>query len=217
MESIYNFLANGRGPLGRLSPLLQCVVFFVGGDFLLYWSHRLFHRRGLWPVHAIHHSPRDVDWTTAYRFHPLNFAFGPWLMTTVMIFLGVAPVNIIFVAPIEVAMAYFVHANLNVTLGPLKYLIATPVFHRWHHARRAPGDACNYGANFAFWDVAFGTFYFSAGRVPADYGVEGDPVPENVLAQLVYPLKSWWISFFYLQYRRGLDSLKEISKNGTRV
>lgn len=187
VEDIYAYLANGRGPLAKFSLSIQCVIFFVVSDFFFYWSHRLFHGRILWLAHAIHHAPRDVDWTVAYRFHPINFAFGPWLVTALMLFLGVSPIGIIFIAPIEAGMAFFVHSNLNVTLGLLKYVIATPVFHRWHHSFDVEAEGKNFGANFSIWDLIFGTFYLPEDRRPVRFGVWGDPVRENYLSQLVYP------------------------------
>ncbi len=30
--------------------------------------------------------------------------------------------------------ALFVHANVRFTFGPLRYVVATPEFHHWHHA-----------------------------------------------------------------------------------
>ena len=190
-EQIYMYLANGCGPFGGLAPLSQCIAFLVISDFLFYWNHRMFHNAMLWPLHAVHHGPHDVDWTTAYRFHPLNLALGPWLVTSVVIFLGVAPANILYLAPLEAFMAYFVHANLNITLGPFKYIIATPVFHRWHHTHTSEGGRSNYGAIFSIWDLAFGTFYFPESRLPKRYGIEDIEIEENYLMQLIYPFKKW--------------------------
>jgi hypothetical protein len=39
----------------------------------------------------------------------------------------------------------FLHANVRMSFGPLRCVIASPVFHHWHHAARP--DA--YGKNFA--------------------------------------------------------------------
>lgn len=191
---IYMYLINGSGPLGRFSAFAQCVAFILISDFLFYWSHRIFHGKYLWPLHAVHHGPHDVDWTTAYRFHPLNLAFGPWLVTSLMILLGVSPTNILLVAPLEAIMAYFVHSNLNITLGPFKYFVATPVFHRWHHTYAAEGGASNYGAIFSIWDVLFGTFYFPESRLPSIYGIEDDVIEENFLVQLIYPFNKWLLA-----------------------
>ena len=44
----------------------------------------------------------------------------------------------------------------------MNYLFVTPEVHRWHHSAEVPegyGYSCNYGVEFSFWDVIFGTFY----------------------------------------------------------
>lgn len=189
---IYVYLMNGSGPLRSLSPLTQSFIFVLLSDFLFYWSHRVFHTNFFWPLHAIHHGPQDVDWTTAYRFHPLNLALGPWLVTSIFILFGVSPVNIFVVAPLEVLMAFFVHSNLNITLGPLRYFISTPVFHRWHHTCILIGRSSNYGAIFSFWDVVFGTFYFPENCLPVSYGIINNEIEENFLTQMIYPFRKWY-------------------------
>lgn len=191
LEDVYAYLINGYGPLGKLGAPAQTIIALIIADFLAYWSHRLFHGSLLWPAHAVHHAPRDVDWTTAYRFHPINFVLGPWLVTTVLIFLGVSPTNIGLLAPVDLGMAFFVHANLNVTMGPLRYLIATPVFHRWHHSVEFPGHGVNYGANFALWDLIFRTYYLPLDRTPIVYGLDGETIEENCVVQLLYPFTKW--------------------------
>ena len=37
-------------------------------------------------------------------------------------------------APFLTFYAIFVHASVNWDFGPLRYVVATPVFHRWHHS-----------------------------------------------------------------------------------
>jgi hypothetical protein len=45
-------------------------------DLVLYASHRLMHSvYVLWRVHAVHHSDRDYDVSTAGRFHPIEVLF----------------------------------------------------------------------------------------------------------------------------------------------
>ena len=182
------YLLNGGGILGRLGFPGQLAVYVILSDFLLYWSHRLFHGSQLWRYHAVHHSATDVDWTTAYRSHPVNLWCGPVLVTTAMILLGIAPVVLAFWTPFDMLMAAFVHANLKWTLGPLKYVVASPVFHRWHHTY----EACekNYGSSLALWDVMFGTFFMPPGCLPVRYGVADGSVPEGFLLQLAYPFRA---------------------------
>jgi sterol desaturase/sphingolipid hydroxylase (fatty acid hydroxylase superfamily) len=189
---IYIYLVNGYGPLGNLSPFVQCAFFVLITDFLSYWSHRIFHKKYLWPLHAIHHGPHDVDWTTAYRFHPLNLVFGPWLIASILIMMGISSANIIPAALLETIMAYFVHSNLNITLGPLKYFVATPVFHRWHHTYAVDGGTSNYGSIFSLWDVVFGTFHFPQNCLPTIYGIQDNDIEENYIFQLIYPFKKWY-------------------------
>lgn len=188
---IYAYLVNGSTPLGTLSPLSQCLVFVLLSDFLSYWFHRLLHKKYIWPVHAVHHGPHHVDWTTSYRFHPLNLVINPWLVTSIMILMGISPVNILLVSPLELFMAYFVHSNLNITLGPFKYLIATPVFHRWHHSYCESGVAMNFGAIFSLWDVLFGTIYLPEKILPNVYGIPDEKIDEGIFNQLIFPFYKW--------------------------
>lgn len=184
-------LINEWGPLARVSWFWQTCVYLIISDFLHYWNHRLFHVKLLWPIHAVHHSAIEVNWTTAYRFHPLNLALGPWLTASIMVFMGASPLNIIYTAPLEAFMAYFVHANLNITLGPLNYILATPVFHRWHHTYYSDGGGTNFGSIFSFWDFIFGTFYLPDYSLPSRYGIEACNIDENYLKQLIYPFVTW--------------------------
>src|SRR5262249_48333149 len=156
----------------------------VGSDFLLYWTHRIFHRRTMWYYHAIHHSATDVDWTTSFRFHPVNLLFGTFLVWTIMFFIGISPAVALFMVPIDTATSFFVHANLNWTLGPLRYVVATPVFHRWHHTSPSEGGNSNFAPVFSLWDVLFGTFYMPEGRIPVRYGVDDPTFPQGFLGQL---------------------------------
>ena len=130
-----------------LSFWWQVAFYLLASDFLLYWSHRIFHGASLWRYHAIHHSAEDVDWTTAYRFHPVNICFGTYLADVIMLYAGVSPEALMFMVPLQTAMALFVHANLNWTLGPLKYVLATPVFHRWHHTMPDEGGNRNFASD----------------------------------------------------------------------
>jgi sterol desaturase/sphingolipid hydroxylase (fatty acid hydroxylase superfamily) len=188
VAQVDDYIENGRGPVSLLSFWGQAGFYLLASDFLLYWIHRLFHGASMWRYHAIHHSAEDVDWTTAYRFHPVNLCFGPYLADVIMLYLGVAPGVLLFLVPLQTTTSLFVHANLNWTFGPLKYVLATPVFHRWHHTAADEGGNRNFASTFALWDVLFGTFYMPLGRLPARYGVDDPQFPSGFLAQLIFPL-----------------------------
>jgi sterol desaturase/sphingolipid hydroxylase (fatty acid hydroxylase superfamily) len=106
-----------------------------------------------------------------------------------MLYLGVSPPVLLFLVAFDTTTAAFVHANLNWTLGPLKYVVATPVFHRWHHTRLAEGGNSNFGALFSLWDVLFGTFRMPENELPARYGIDHDRYPQDFVGQLVEPFR----------------------------
>ena len=186
-DALNNYIDAGLGPIGAVSFWWQVAIYLVLADFLLYWIHRLFHGERMWSYHAIHHSAEQVDWTTTYRFHPVNLCLYTFLVDAIMLYLGVAPAVLIYLTPFQRMTGMFVHANLNWTFGPLRYVIATPVFHRWHHSPPDQGGNKNFAATFALWDTLFGTFYMPQGELPQVYGVDDPQFPRNFLRQLIYP------------------------------
>jgi sterol desaturase/sphingolipid hydroxylase (fatty acid hydroxylase superfamily) len=184
-----DYFTHGRGPLSQLPFWWQAAIYVIGSDFLLYWIHRIFHGATMWRFHAGHHSAQEVDWTTTYRFHPINLMLQPSLVAVIMITLGISPKVMAFFLPFDIISAAFVHANVNWTLGPLKYIIAGPVFHRWHHTLPDEGGDKNFAPTFALWDYLFGTFYMPEGKLPQVFGVDDRHYPEGYFNQLVYPFQ----------------------------
>jgi len=169
-NAIAAFYLHGHGALSRM-PLWLQVIFYLGfTDLALYWIHRGFHEGFLWKYHAVHHASKDVEWISAARFHPLNLALGTVAVDVGLLLAGVSPDIFIFMGPFSTITSMFVHANLDWTLGPFKYVFAGPVFHRWHHARGAEGK--NFAGTFPFIDLMFGTFHMPQGQLPGDYGID---------------------------------------------
>lgn len=188
-EDLERFLSGGHGPLAALPFWGQVAAYLILADVMLYWTHRLFHGASLWRYHAIHHSSEHVDWTSAQRFHPVNIALHSVVVDAVLLLAGIPPEVLVMLAPFNVAMSAFVHANLDWTLGPFKYVISGPVFHRWHHTDPGRGGEKNFAATFPVLDLIFGTFYMPEGQRPDAYGVDDEHFPEGFLAQLLYPFK----------------------------
>jgi sterol desaturase/sphingolipid hydroxylase (fatty acid hydroxylase superfamily) len=183
------YIDNGHGPLSGLPFWQQALIYLLLADLLLYWIHRGFHGATMWRFHAIHHSAEQVDWTTTYRFHPVNLILQQSTVTVIMMGLGISPKVMAFFVAWDILSAAFVHANVNWTFGPLKYVIATPVFHRWHHGPADDGGSSNFAPTFAIWDVMFGTFHMPEGRLPEVFGVDEHAYPQSYLGQLVHPFK----------------------------
>jgi sterol desaturase/sphingolipid hydroxylase (fatty acid hydroxylase superfamily) len=189
-QGIIDFYENGHGPWAALPFWLQVVLYLVISDFLLYWIHRLFHGQPMWKYHAVHHSSEHVDWVSAARFHPVNLFLGTILVDVTLLLAGIPPAVLGILVPFNVFMSAFVHANLNWTLGPFKYVLASPVFHRWHHTALERGGSKNFAGTFPIIDLMFGTFYMPANALPDAYGVPDPAFPKGFAAQLAYPFKS---------------------------
>ncbi|HZS64198.1 MAG TPA: sterol desaturase family protein [Xanthobacteraceae bacterium] len=185
-DGLIQFYDNGHGPLAAMPLWLQGVIFLTASDLLLYWIHRGFHRPRLWKFHAVHHSSEELEWISAARFHPVNIFLGSVAADVALLIAGISPNVLVFIGPFTIAHSAFVHANLNWTLGPFKYVLAGPVFHRWHHTAADRGGSRNFASTFPVLDVLFGTFYMPAAELPDRYGV-ADPIPATFGEQLVYP------------------------------
>jgi sterol desaturase/sphingolipid hydroxylase (fatty acid hydroxylase superfamily) len=185
-DGLVKFFDHGHGPLSTLPYWVQLGLYLVGSDFCLYWIHRAFHGSALWRYHAVHHASKDIEWISAARFHPVNLLLGSVAVDVAALLSGLTPHVFLIAAPFATVSSAFVHANLNWTLGPFKYVVASPVFHRWHHTREH-GDR-NFASTFPFFDLMFGTFYMPEGVRPDGYGIDDAGMPESFGAQILYPV-----------------------------
>jgi sterol desaturase/sphingolipid hydroxylase (fatty acid hydroxylase superfamily) len=186
-EAIVAFV-HRRTWFGELPRGLQAVLVLVVGDLVGYWVHRALHGRRLWRFHAIHHSSQDLDWMSTTRGHPVDEVFIRVVQTTAALAVGVDATVVAAYVPALLVLAIGIHANVPWTFGPLRYVIASPVFHRWHHAKDVEGVDKNFAGLFPLWDLAFGTFYLPRGRLPNELGVR-EVVPDGVLRQLAWPFR----------------------------
>ncbi|MCO4783211.1 MAG: sterol desaturase family protein [Candidatus Cloacimonetes bacterium] len=169
--------------------ILQLFEGIIIAEFFGYWIHRLHHKVPfLWKLHAIHHSPKDLDWLAAVRVHPLNVILNRLFATIPLLFLGFSKESfggaIIFIQ----FYSLFFHANINIRLHKLSYLIGTPELHRVHHSKDIEESNCNFGGLTPIFDQIFGTFKFPD-QLPKEYGVEED-TPTTYIAQLKFPFQS---------------------------
>jgi sterol desaturase/sphingolipid hydroxylase (fatty acid hydroxylase superfamily) len=77
----------------------------------------------------------------------------------------------------------FVHSNVRVALGPLRFLIATPRFHHRHHQRG--GAVANFASLLPIIDVVFGSHSDTTSR---SFGVERK-LPDSFVGLLLAPLR----------------------------
>ena len=180
--------------LGGAPWLVQLAVFWIGGDFVMYWWHRLQHsNRFLWALHSVHHSQEQMTLLTAARRHPLET-----LSLDILIFFGIFHVLLgvptkgwLPLAALITSILAIQHAQLDWRLGPFYRVLVSPRFHSFHHSADPAHLNANYGFLFSIWDYIFGTAVPEQAR-PARYGVDGLDMKETLTSQLVTPFRLMW-------------------------
>jgi sterol desaturase/sphingolipid hydroxylase (fatty acid hydroxylase superfamily) len=188
-KNAMQYIRDGYGPLATLPIWLQVAIVFLISDVLLYWLHRWFHGKRMWRFHAIHHSSQHVDWLSTYRFHPVNSWLSFSFVDALMMLIGFSPAAVVALAGFNTIYSAMVHANLNWTFGPFRYLFASPVFHRWHHTAQEEGMDKNFAPTIPLLDVVFGTFYMPEQKKPERYGVPGSNIPSQFIGQMLWPFR----------------------------
>lgn len=172
----------------NLPFVVELLFAFFVTDLFQYWAHRIFHSHHyLWRFHSIHHSTQNMDWLAGSRTHFIDifvtrsmafiplyvFGFSEIVFNTYIVFMAIH--------------AVLIHANTRINFGFLKYIIATPQYHHWHHCE----DPAYYGKNFAtifpFIDKIFGTYYLPGDKWPEGTGLHEAQYPKGYLKQMIYP------------------------------
>jgi sterol desaturase/sphingolipid hydroxylase (fatty acid hydroxylase superfamily) len=191
LDAAWAFLSPGPLSIGvlRQPTWLQVVELIILVDLAHYAVHRLFHAVPfLWRFHAVHHSSRNLDWLATFRVHPFDqILTGVAMMLPVVVF-GFSPLAIAVWSGIYRVHAVLQHANVSLPLGRLGLVVVGPEFHRWHHSDSPEARDKNFAAQFAVWDMIFGTCHLPRATVSEAYGVP-DAVPEGYIDQLCYPLR----------------------------
>lgn len=187
-EPVQATLAQGRPPIADLPPLAQAALALVVGDFLGYWVHRAFHGPRLWKFHAVHHSPRILDWLSASRVHPVNDIIARAAQAILLLGLGFPAKVLAAYVPFLAAYALLLHANVSWDFGPFRRVLVSPRFHRWHHTSEEEGLDKNFAGLLPIWDILFGTYYMPEGREPLEFGV-ADDIGDGLWSQLSYPFR----------------------------
>jgi len=77
-------------------------------------------------------------------------------------------------AMLDAMFGMFIHANINVKMGKLKYFLNSPELHLWHHANYQEVFHANFSTKFSVWDHLFSTIYdpgFAPGNEPENWGL----------------------------------------------
>ncbi len=163
-------------------------------DLAIWAQHLITHKVPLlWRFHRMHHADRDIDVTTALRFHPIEILFSMLLKIGLVYLLGPAALAVILFEIILNGTAMFNHANIRLPLGLdrlMRLVLVTPDMHRVHHSvHRAEHDS-NYGFSLSIWDRIFRTYVAQPkdGHDDMVIGLEWqDKRPSNLIWSLSLP------------------------------
>jgi sterol desaturase/sphingolipid hydroxylase (fatty acid hydroxylase superfamily) len=166
---------------------VQFLEAFLVADVAGYLAHRATHEVPLlWRFHKVHHSIAEMDWLAAGRLHPIDQVFTRTCVVVPLYLLGFSKATFGAYLVFATLHAIFLHANVRARLGPLRWVIAGPEFHHWHHANEPEAVNTNFSGALPVLDVVFGTAHQPKGRMPAAYGID-DELPDGYLAQLAWP------------------------------
>lgn len=195
---------NGWGLLSRTNlPLwFETVLAFLLLDLLIYVQHVASHKVPVfWAIHRVHHSDRDIDLTTALRFHPIEISLSMGYKFLCILLLG-PPILGVFIFEILLnASAMFNHANFRLPdrLDQIcRQVIVTPDMHRVHHSVIHSETDSNYGFCLSVWDRLFGTYVPQPREGHADMTIGLSEYQSEKPSRLLWAL---WLPFTRLSPR----------------
>ncbi|MDP1630247.1 MAG: sterol desaturase family protein [Caulobacter sp.] len=154
-------------------------------DFGLYWMHRWSHRSELlWRFHQPHHSSERLYWLNGERRHIVSALLLAAPGLGVVAVLGAPQIALaawFAILPVHLA---FQHANIDYSLGPMRFIFGVAEMHRWHHKRDFEDAQVNFGEVFLIWDWLFGTGHDARNGVSAgDLGLSDRAYPKGFWGQ----------------------------------
>jgi sterol desaturase/sphingolipid hydroxylase (fatty acid hydroxylase superfamily) len=159
---------------------VELLIGIVLLDYTLWWWHWANHRVPfLWRFHLVHHIDRDLDTTTALRFHFGELLLSIPVRAAQMIVIGVDAQLLWLWQTILFASILFHHANVRLPLRVdrvLAFLIVTPRMHGIHHSNRVEETNSNWSSLISLWDLLHRTLRLD---VPQERVVIGVPAYDN--------------------------------------
>jgi sterol desaturase/sphingolipid hydroxylase (fatty acid hydroxylase superfamily) len=159
---------------------LRTAVAIVLLDYTLWFWHYANHRIPLlWRFHLVHHVDRDMDASTALRFHFGEQALSIVYRCAQIVVIGATPFSVWLWQAILFASILFHHSNVELPIAwerRLVRLIVTPRMHGIHHSDRLNETNSNWSSLLSWWDYLHRTIILG---VPQDAVTIGVPSYEN--------------------------------------
>jgi sterol desaturase/sphingolipid hydroxylase (fatty acid hydroxylase superfamily) len=188
------------GLLGATGPV-RTVAAILLLDYTLWHWHRINHRIPFfWRFHSVHHVDRDLDASTAVRFHFGELGMSVGFRALQILAIGADPLSVSIYQTLLFGSVLFHHSNTRLPLGLerlLVRLIVTPRMHGIHHSDYRNETDSNWSSLLSLWDYVHGTILLDVPQQSVTIGVPAFDDPKKVmLGQLL------WMPF---RVKRGHD------------
>jgi sterol desaturase/sphingolipid hydroxylase (fatty acid hydroxylase superfamily) len=166
----------GLAQIGSLPGWARAAIAILALDYTLWLWHYANHRvRFLWRFHLVHHVDRDLDASTALRFHFGEMALSIPVRALQVIVAGADPLALWTWQSVLFVSILFHHSNARLPIGLERVLVrvlVTPRMHGIHHSDRKDETDSNWSSLLSVWDYLHRTIRLD---VPHEEVVIGVP------------------------------------------
>ncbi|MER6610878.1 sterol desaturase family protein [Streptomyces sp. NPDC000927] len=160
------------------------------GSLASYLVHRIGHTNPiLWRFHGVHHVPDKVNVANNGVNHVMDIVLAQGFVQLALALIGFSRESVLVVGIFAAAQGYFVHANIDVRIGRLNHVLASPEQHRLHHSTDL-SEAGHYGSDLSIWDHLFDSYTWRPGREPVAIGLVDPasfPPTGEITSTLLHP------------------------------
>jgi sterol desaturase/sphingolipid hydroxylase (fatty acid hydroxylase superfamily) len=161
----------------RIPEWAKPIIAILLLDYTLYIWHRLTHRvQFLWRFHQVHHIDREMDASTALRFHFGEITLSVAFRAAQVWLIGPTPGSYAAWQTFLFLCILFHHSNIRLPLGwerRLARVFVTPRLHGIHHSIVPEEVNSNWSSGLTVWDWLHGTLRTSVPQDSIVIGVNG--------------------------------------------
>jgi len=165
-------------------------------DFMFYLIHWASHTvRLFWCLHSVHHSPKEMKLSVAFRGSFGDFLLLPHVIIWLPL-LGFHPFLLLIVEIFGRFYGIMVHVNENWFPNKKRHwienILISPSAHRVHHSINPIYLDRNYGEFLSVWDLLFNTYQKEIREEVPKYGTMKEIDSENLLDTQTNEFLSLW-------------------------
>ncbi len=164
-------------------------------DYTLWFWHWANHRVSfLWRFHKVHHVDRDMDASTALRFHFGEIGMSVLFRALQIVAIGADPFAVAVYQVLLFASILFHHSNTRLPLRlerVLVRIVVTPRMHGIHHSDVENETNTNWSSLLSAWDYLHGTVRLDVPQETISVGVAAyqDPAAVTLPKLLAMPFR----------------------------